>query len=261
MPRSARRQRDGRSDMRARPISGARGFTLVELAVVLAVLGVLALAMTSSFDSVAQARQHNAAQAHAESARLALRAFALRNRRLPCPDTTTWGDVGREAGGGACGPSVNVGWLPYEALGLEIPERGARLRYGVRRGASTDLVAPGRASVDVPDLEGTGGLVAALSRAATITTTSQPHYFTADPAGPSCSGSPVNPALVLVAPATNRDGAGGTFANFDGIHAAFAAGTGLCVAAPGQPTTPLFDDVVVAESPAALLGWLLTASR
>lgn len=248
--------------MRARPIRCAGGFTLVELAVVLGVLGVLALAMTSTFDAVAQSRQHNAAHAHAESARLALRAFALRNRRLPCPDTSASGDAGREAGGGTCAAGANVGWLPYEALGLDVPERSARLRYGVRRGGTTDLVAPGQASVDVPDLEGTGGLVAALSRAATTPTVGQPHYFVVDSAGPVCTGAnPVTPAFVLVAPATDRDGGGGSFPNFDGIHAAFVGGTSLCVAAPGQPTTPDFDDVVVAESAAALLGWLLSASR
>lgn len=247
--------------MPARTVRRTRGFTLVELAVVLGVLGVLALAMTSTFDSAAQARQHNAARAHAESARLALRAFALRNRRLPCPDSSAWGDTGREGGGSACGGTTNVGWLPYEALGLDVPERGARLRYGVHRGTA-DLVAPGQASTDVPDLEGTGGLVAALSRAATTSTVGQPHYFAANPAGPTCSGgTPINPAFVLVAPSTDRDGTGGSVPNFDGIHAAFVAGTSLCVAAPGQPMTLDFDDVVVAESPAALLGWLLTVSR
>ncbi len=247
--------------MRIRDQRRSGGFTLVELAVVLGVLGVLALTMTSALDSATQARQHNAARAQAESARLALRAFALRNRRLPCPDTSARGDSGREAAGGACAAGANVGWLPYEALGLDVPERGARLRYGVRRGTA-DLVAPGQAGADAPDFDGTGGLVAALARAATTSTAAQPHHYAVDPAGPSCAvGTLVNPAFVIVAPATDRDGNGGDAPNFDGLHAAFAAGTSLCVAAPDQPTTPTFDDVVVAESPAALLGWLLAASR
>lgn len=246
-----------------RPPRHAAGFTLVELAVVVGVLGLLAMTMTSAFDSIGQARQHNAARAHAESARQALRAFAMRNKRLPCPDTSDVGDRGREADG--AGPGVctdNIGWLPYESLGLETPVRASRLRYGVyRASADSDLVAPQPTSADAPDLEGSGGFIAALSRGAgAAPSTSQPHYA-AEAVAADCGGAVANPAFVLVAPVANRDGLGGDHPNFDGIHRAFAEGNGRCVAHPGYPGDAAFDDLVVAESHTTLLGWVMTVTR
>ena len=61
------------------------------------------------------------------------------------------GDTGFEGSNGTCSANGNVGWLPYASLGLDVPVRGERLRYGVHRGtASTDLVVPVRESADQP---------------------------------------------------------------------------------------------------------------
>ncbi len=242
------------------------GFTLVELAVVAGVLGLLAIAMTSAFDSMGQAREHNAAQAQAESARQALRHFALRSKRLPCPDTSTYGDAGREAAGaGSCPPGTTVGWLPYEALGLQVPVRAQRLRYGVRRDPGADLVAPIPYAVDGPDLEGGAGLATSLALAATTpASTAQPYYATstATSSGADCTGTVlVNPAFVVVAPVTDRDGASDTHPGFDGPNRAFADGAGTCVGAPDRAANAHYDDIVVAESATALLGWLTAAIR
>jgi len=242
------------------------GFTLVEVAVVAGILGLLALTMTSAFEGMEQARVQNRAQADAEAARQALRHFLLRNKRLPCPDNSSYGDRGREAGGsGSCPGGLSVGWLPYESLGLQLPVRSQRLRYGVRRGSDADLVAPTPGAIDGPDLEGSAGLASALSKAATAAASSSFPYYaaaTATATGTTCGGGDlINPAFVLVAPATDRDGSGGTHAGFDAPNLGFADGSDTCTAAPSRPASIAYDDVVVAESSTALLGWLLASTR
>lgn len=242
------------------------GFTLVEVAVVAGILGLLALTMASAFEGMEQARVQNRAQADAETARQALRHFLLRNKRLPCPIPNTideYGDRGREAENGNC-PGVNIGWLPYESIGLAIPVRSARLRYGVYRSGDADLVAPTPGAIDGQDLEGSAGLASALSKAASATPSSSVPYYTATvtATGTTCGGGDlVNPAFVLLAPATDRDADGGTYAGFDAPNLGFAAGSAKCVAAPSLPASIAYDDVVVAESSSTLLGWFLASTR
>jgi prepilin-type N-terminal cleavage/methylation domain-containing protein len=241
------------------------GFTLVEVAVVAGILGLLALTMTSAFEGMEQARVQNRAQADAEAARQALRHFLLRNKRLPCPDNSSYGDRGREAGGsGSCPGGLDTGWLPYESLGLQLPVRAQRLRYGVHRGSGADLVAPTPGAIDGLDLEGSAGLTSALSKAASTTPSSSFPYYaaTVTSAGTTCGGGDlVNPAFVLVAPATDRDADGGTYAGFDAPNLGFAAGSAKCFAAPARPASIAYDDVVVAESSSTLLGWFLASTR
>lgn len=243
-----------------RPPRRAAGYTLVELATVLGILGVLTLTTHSAVESMQQSRLHNASQAHAETARQALRAYVLRNKRLPCPDTSAEGDRGRAAA--SCGAAA--GWLPYETLGLETPERSRRIRYGVHRSATIDLVEPAPSSVDEPDFEGRSGMAALLAALAVAAPTGGAPYYAAEfiDGGATCNGArPVNPAFVLVAPAADMDGSAGVAPGFDGPNRGFATGTDLCVASPSRPPDSRYDDVVVAESAAALLGWLATSTR
>ena len=238
-----------------------RGYTLVELATVLGVLGVLSLSMHSAIESMQQARLYNASQADAESARQALRAYLLRNKRLPCADTSSDGEHGRSDP--TC--TGNSGWLPYETLGLEIPERARRLRYGVYRSGLIDLTNPAASSIDEPDIEGRSALAAALTTLAKQPFDADAPWYSASVASASGSAStcqadqPTNPAFILVAPAADLDGSGAPAAGFDGPNRDFATGNGRCVAAPSRAADDHYDDVVVAESASTLLG-LLTAS-
>ncbi len=248
-----------------RPASREAGVTIVELAVVLAILGLIGVGVTAGYSEAARIRASNDARADAESARQAIRAFVLRNKRLPCPDVTPNGLGAREGdAAGTCPAGAQIGWLPYESLGLTPPEGKDRMRYAVGRAGGADLVAPA-ALPGTPDLDRTGRLRAALGGAARLTPTTTRPFLTGagSPASPeNCTQVQSNPAFALVAPADDRDQQGaGSAAGFDGIHVSMATSNSLCIAAPARPAGADYDDVVVAESATALLGWLATQTR
>jgi len=240
--------------MRATALPHQRGYSLIEISVVLGVLGVLTFAVTSGLENIQQFRQHRAAVASAESARNALRAFALRNKRLPCPDNSSDGSRGREPSG-SC--PANAGWLPWETLDLPRPAASARLKYGVYTGPGANLVAPVPSASDGLDLERGGGFLAALRQAVSATPGTAAPYYVQGRAD-TCSGVPLlNPAFVVIAPAADLGGRG-TF--FESSNATFGAGN-RCTGSPARRPDASNDDVVLAESSAALLGWVSGTTR
>jgi prepilin-type N-terminal cleavage/methylation domain-containing protein len=221
----------------------AAGFTLLELALVLAVLGVLGLFLVNTFAGVDDVRLRRQSQAEAEVAREALRAFLLANKRLPRPDT---GADGYEDGGG------ETGTLPYLTLGLPDAAQN-RMFYGVYRGtAPNDVIQLAERTGDLegaPGYRGLGDAVAALQTIPGALNTSHIHIAGIDAAGAPVCASGHHPAFLLIVPNVDRDGDGNAL---DGTNAA----SNNCFASPNQPLTPNYDDVVATESPSALIGWL-----
>ena len=93
------------------------GFTLVEMAIVLVILGFVLGALLMPFQ--AQREQIFLAQTNAtlETAKQALLGFAQQQGRLPCPATAISNGAELPLGGGAC--TQQVGFLPAATLGIE----------------------------------------------------------------------------------------------------------------------------------------------
>lgn len=113
-----------------------RGFTLTELAVVLAIIGLLLSSTMFTLSAQVETRNRNDTQRRLEEAKELLLSFALVNGRLPCPGTTS----GEEAGGGvaACAasyagylPARTLGFQPADAAGFAQDAWGNRIRYAV----------------------------------------------------------------------------------------------------------------------------------
>ena len=238
-----------------------RGFSLVELSIVLVVLGLLGWAVAGSYDNTAALRDRDRATQSAESLREALRAFALRNGRLPCPDSSGTGWEGNAAG--VCAPDVEAGWLPYRSLGLDVPADAWHAAYGVYR---NKLPIPATIDADLAvasertgDAEGTPGyrnardLMVGLAIADNQPLTREHTRLTGDDGtnGPvDCTASVrSHPAFFIVVPLEDRNNDGN---RFDRPHAVGTA----CAFTPGTAMNDVRDDVVVAESLAALTGWL-----
>ena len=92
-----------------------KGFTLIELAVVLVVIGLLLGGLLRPLAAQVEARKQNETRGLLAAAREALYGFAMLNGRLPCPDTS--GD-GRENPGCGTALTVRSGSLPWATLGL-----------------------------------------------------------------------------------------------------------------------------------------------
>jgi prepilin-type N-terminal cleavage/methylation domain-containing protein len=116
----------------------ARGFTLTELAVVLVIVALLVGGAMMTLSAQVEQRNHEEGIRRLNAAVEALVAFAVVNRRLPCP--AIGGATGDEApaGGGTCTanfngflPARSLGVQPVDAAGYALDPWGNRLRYAV----------------------------------------------------------------------------------------------------------------------------------
>lgn len=92
-----------------------RAFALLEVAIALSVLGVIAYMGTPLISRIQNWQQTHTTTAHQEQIMEALGAYVLANSRLPCPAEDT---------NGKSHPGKSVGFVPYQTLG--IPEKSAK---------------------------------------------------------------------------------------------------------------------------------------
>lgn len=117
------------------------GFTLLEMAIVLAIVGLLLSGGMMTFTALQEQRRHKETRLLLDEARDALLGFAVTYGRLPCPASDLSNGVESPVGGGACTNPFD-GFLPAVTLGLpgvaadgSLPDAWGlsqnRLRYAV----------------------------------------------------------------------------------------------------------------------------------
>lgn len=250
----------------ARPTRARQaGFSLLEIAVALVVAGLLSWAAFSAYETVVSQQEIERGRAEAQQLQSIVRAFALRHGRLPCPDTAAAAS-GYEAltapGSGVCTAGAQVGWFPYVSVGLQVPEEALRARYAVFRAPTAaaaddaDLTAAQERSGDAEgeaNFMDVTDLIVALNNAAALAVATNRAYLTGDEGAAgaiNCAGNAVmSVAYWVVVPLKDADNDGN---RLDAPH----TNAGLCAASPTAPLRFGSDDVVVAESPTQLAGWL-----
>jgi prepilin-type N-terminal cleavage/methylation domain-containing protein len=125
---------------------GPRGFSLIEMAVVLFVITLLIGSLLVPLGTQVEQRQISETEKALEEIRQALLGFAVANGYLPCPDTGTNGLENVNAGSGLCNTitgNIACGRLPHATLGVANSDVwGNRLTYCIneqfaRRGPAT----------------------------------------------------------------------------------------------------------------------------
>lgn len=134
---------------------GQVGFTLVELAIVLALIGLLVGMMVVPLSTQVDQQRIGETQRKLDLIREAVTGFAVANGRLPCPATATTANTTAGAGtenrlAGAC---VNPeGVMPWATLGLsETDAWGNRFTYRITLIFADDPVAGMLASFSLTD--------------------------------------------------------------------------------------------------------------
>lgn len=92
------------------------GFSLVEMAIVLVIIGLLLGSLLMPLSSQIETNQRKSAQSTLKDIKEALVGFALANDRLPCPAIPNSAGAEAPAGGGVC--SAQHGFVPAATLGL-----------------------------------------------------------------------------------------------------------------------------------------------
>jgi prepilin-type N-terminal cleavage/methylation domain-containing protein len=97
--------------------SKASGFTLVEMAVVLVIVGLMIGGLLMPLSAQMEMRGYQETNKRLEDAKDALIGYAMANGRLPCPASNTSNGVEDPVGGGVCTHAYD-GFLPAVTLGL-----------------------------------------------------------------------------------------------------------------------------------------------
>jgi len=141
-----------------------RGFSLVELAVVMAIVSFLLGGLMFTLNTQTEQRNFEESRNRLEQARQLVLAFAVVNGRLPCPATSTSNGDEAPSGGGTCTgylpdsanttgylPAAAIGFRQVDSLGYAIDAWGNRLRYGVATTATAPSGSTGCTSPSNPD--------------------------------------------------------------------------------------------------------------
>lgn len=151
-----------------------RGFTLIEIAIVLVVIGLIISGGIAAFATIGVGSQRNTVEDKFDRIEEALTAYVIQNGCLPCPSLGTLASTSTEAGHArntsgvyatACTSTaciVTNGVLPWLTLGLAEDEAadawGNRIRYVVAGNPANALVCSGASTPVAGSLAQTNGM-------------------------------------------------------------------------------------------------------
>ena len=109
-----------------------RGFTLVEIAIVVVVLGLLLASLLGPLSVRIEQQEIRKTSDQMQEIKEALYGYAMEYGALPCPDRFLGAGAGDGFADPPCPAGADEGWLPYQTLGVTPGDAwGFRYRYRV----------------------------------------------------------------------------------------------------------------------------------
>ena len=151
------------------PASASSGFTLIEMAIVLLIIGVAAALVLSTSGGMLDNQKRQAARTRLDAVEAALVNFVVINKRLPCPANGALASGAASAGvetlaaNGSCNPTNQInGVVPWVTLGLSEGDASdpwdARLTYRVDPALAGGAPLPALMNMSQCDPAATGGV-------------------------------------------------------------------------------------------------------
>lgn len=238
------------------------GFTLVELAMVLLIVGLLLGGLVPTISSQIEQQRINETRKQLDEIKQALTGFAVANGRLPCPASSTSNGQESPMGGGNCTHFYN-GFVPGATLGLvstgsagffAVDAWGNNIRYAVTAWNGTSpTVNNVFTTANGMNIRGIGNLSPNLLICSTATGITTSNCGTGNING--LVSTPGVPAVIF---STGKNGgSGGT-----GIdEAANLNNDQSFVSHPPTAGNNEFDDIVIWLSPNILINRMVSAGR
>ena len=119
----------------------ARGFTLIEMAIAIFIIGLLVGSLLVPVSKQVEQRQRAATQVSLSELREALLGFALANGYLPCPAVSATNGV-EDRTAGVCTGGKRLGFIPWQTLGVaKVDPWGNIFQYSVTPAFSSGTTA------------------------------------------------------------------------------------------------------------------------
>lgn len=227
------------------------GFTLVEIAIVLVIVGIALGGLLTSLTAQVDQRDYSQTRQSMEEIRDALLGYALSHGYLPCPTISSTNGAEDRTAAGAC--TARVGFLPWAELGVKKTDSWNNLyRYSVTPAYSNSVIlinlSPATARDITIQTRNAAGALVNLSNANDIPVAVVSH-------GKNGYGATSNDGVLLVDTSVNND---------DEKTNNVGGGTVLVSREfGGDKSTPFgeYDDLVVWISPNTYLSKMVTVGN
>lgn len=239
-----------------------QGFTLVEMAMVMLIIGLLLAGLVPTVSSQMEQRQTNETRRQIDEIQQSLIGFAIANGRFPCPASSASNGEENPAGGGNC-TNFYDGYVPAATLGISPVDSNTKLVVDAWNNPIRYAVAGNTVSGVPYALTSAGGMQSAsmgnIASASLLNICASATGITGSDCGTALNRL-TDKVPVLIYSTGKNGGYGGTgtdeAANLDG-NRVFVSHT----PAPGTAANGEFDDLMIWLSPNILFNRMVAAGK